>query len=153
MGTRPDEPRKETYMKAFVLALAALWAGAVFAQTPDATATQRGAQHMNNLAILLDLTAAQKAQVQTILQAEHAQMKQAFQDVKASTAAGAKPNWQQMRTLHQQISQETITKLTPVLTATQLQKFKIIQHAMRGHFRHGGHGDGAAATAAPATTN
>lgn len=141
-------------MKAFVVALAALWAGAVFAQTPDATATQRAAQHMNNLAVLLDLTAAQKAQVQTILQEEHAQMKQAFQDVKASTAAGTKPNWQQMRTLHQQISQEAITNLTPVLNATQLQKFKIIQHSMHGHFRHGGHGGGgAAATAAPATTN
>jgi len=139
-------------MKAFVLALAALWAGAVFAQTPDATAPARGAQHMNNLAILLDLTAAQKAQVQTILQAEQAQMKQACQDVKASTAAGSKPNWEQMRTLHQQISQETITKLTPVLNATQLAKFKIIQHSMHGHFRHGG-GGGAAATAAPATTN
>ena len=56
-----------------------------------------------------------------------------------------------MRTLHQQISQETITKLTPVLSATQLQKFKILQHAMmHGHFRHGG--GGAAAAATPATT-
>ena len=138
-------------MKAFVLALAALWAGAVFAQTPDATAPARGAQHMNNLAILLDLTAAQKAQVQTILQQEHAQMKQAFQDVKASTAAGARPNWQQMRALHQQISQETITRLTPVLNATQLQKFTILQHGMmHGHFHHGG---GAAAAKAAATTN
>ncbi len=140
-------------MKAVVLALAALWAGAVFAQTPDATATSRGAQHMNNLAILLDLTPAQKTQVQTILQEEHAQIRQAFQDVKASTAAGARPNWQQMRTLHQQISQETITRLTPVLNATQLQKFKIIQHAMRGHFRHGGHGGGAAVALAPAPSN
>ena len=139
-------------MKAVVLALAALWAGAVFAQTPDATAPARAAQHMTNLAILLDLTPAQKAQVQTILQEEHAQMKQAFQDVKASATAGAKPNWQQMRTLHQQISQETITRLMPVLNASQLQKFKIIQHAMRGHFRHGGHGGGGSAAAAPATT-
>src|SRR5579863_5552305 len=138
-------------MKAFVLALAALWAGAVFAQTPDASAPARGAQHMNNLAILLDLTPAQKAQVQTILQEEHAQMKQAFQDVKASTAAGAKPNWQQMRALHQQISQETITKLTPMLSATQLQKFKILQRRMmHGHFHPGG---GAAAAQSATTTN
>ena len=140
-------------MRTFVLALAALWAGAVFAQTPAATAPARAAQHMNNLAILLDLTPAQKSQVQNILHEEHAQMKQAFQDVKASTAAGARPNWQQMRTLHQQIGQETITRLTPVLNATQLQKFKIIQHAMRGHFRHGGHGGGAAVAVAPAPGN
>jgi hypothetical protein len=136
-------------MKAFVVAaLATLWAGAVFAQTPAATATERAAHRMDNLAILLDLNAAQKAQVQTVLQEEHAQMKQAFQDVKASTAAGTKPNWQQMRTLHQQVSQETITRLTPVLSATQLQKFKILQQGMHGHFHHGG----GAAAAAPATT-
>jgi hypothetical protein len=136
-------------MKAFVVAaLATLWAGAVFAQAPAATAPERGAHRMDNLAILLDLTAAQKAQVQTVLQEEHAQMKQAFQDVKASTAAGTKPNWQQMRTLHQQVSQETITRLTPVLSATQLQKFKILQQGMHGHFHHGG----GAAAAAPATT-
>jgi hypothetical protein len=137
-------------MKALVVAaLATLWAGAVFAQNPAATAPERGAHRIDNLAILLDLTAAQKAQVQSVLQEEHAQMKQAFQDVKASTAAGTKPNWQQMRTLHQQISQETITRLTPVLSATQLQKFKILQHGMmHGHFHHGG----GAAAAKPATT-
>jgi hypothetical protein len=138
-------------MKALVVAaLATLWAGAVFAETPAATAPSRGAHHMDNLAILLDLSAAQKAEVQTVLQEEHAQMKQAFQDVKASTAAGSKPNWQQMRTLHQQISQETITRLTPMLSATQLQKFKILRHGMmmHGHFHPGG----GAAAATPATT-
>jgi len=139
-------------MKALVVAaLATSWAGAVFAETPAATATERGAHRMDNLAILLDLTAAQKAQVQTVLQEEHAQMKQAFQDVKASTAAGTKPNWQQMRTLHQQISQETITRLTPMLSATQLQKFKILQRRMmHGHFHPGG---GAAAAQSATTTN
>ena len=140
-------------MRAFVLALAALWAGAVFAETPAPSATERGAHHMDDLATLLDLTAAQKAQVQTILQEQHAQIRQAFQDVKASTAAGTKPNWQQMRALHQQISQETLTKLTPVLNATQLKKFQILQQGMHGHFRHGGDRGGPAATAAPATTN
>jgi len=138
-------------MKAFVLALAALWAGAVFAQNPAATGSDPGARHMADLAVLLDLTAPQKAQVQTILQEEHAQMKQAFQDVKAATPAGTRPNWQQMRTLHQQISQETITKLTPVLSATQLAKFQILaKHMMHGHFNHGG---GPQAAAAPAATN
>jgi|HubBroStandDraft_1064217.scaffolds.fasta_scaffold02115_5 hypothetical protein len=139
-------------MKAFVLALAALWAGAVFAQTPAATGTNPGARHMADLAVLLDLTATQTTQVQTILQEEHAQMKQAFQDVKSATPAGTKPNWQQLRTLHQQISQEAITKLTPVLSATQLAKFKILaKHMGHGHFRHGG--GGGSATAAPATVN
>ena len=45
---------------------------------------------MDKLATLLDLTDAQKAQVQTILQAEHAQMKAAFEQAKAS---GTKPDF------------------------------------------------------------
>ena len=39
---------------------------------------------MDDLATLLDLTAAQKAQVQTILEAEHAKMQAAFE-------SGARP--------------------------------------------------------------
>ena len=131
-------------MKASILAVAALLcAGAVLAQTPPAPAA---ASHMDNLATLLDLTEAQKTQVQTILQAEHAKMKEAFEQAKAS---GTKPDWQQMKTLHQQIEQETLQKLTPVLSATQLKKFQIIQQSMHGHghFQRGG---SPAASAPPA---
>ena len=135
-------------MKAFVLALAGLWAGAVFAQTPAASGSEPGARHMDKLAILLDLTDAQKAQVQSVLVEEHAQMKRAFQEAKAS---GTKPNWEQMRTLHQQLRQDAITKLTPVLSATQLKKFQILtQHRMHGRFGHDGP---PGAAAAPATSN
>ena len=119
-------------MKASILAVAALLcAGAVLAQTPPAPAA---ASHMDNLATLLDLTDAQKTQVQTILQAEHAKMKEAFEQAKAS---GTKPDWQQMKALHQQIQQETLQLLTPVLSATQLKKFQIVSQ-MHRHFGHGG---------------
>jgi len=123
-------------MKATALALALLCASPVFAQTSP-QASSREATHMDNLATLLDLTDAQKAQVQSILQEEHAKMKAAFEQDKAS---GTKPDWQQMKTLHQQIQQETVTKLTPVLSATQMKKFQIIAQAMHhhGHFGHGG---------------
>jgi ribulose bisphosphate carboxylase small subunit len=121
-------------MKASVLALALLCASPVFAQTSP-QASSREATHMDNLATLLDLTDAQKAQVQTILQEEHAKMKAAFEQAKAS---GTKPDWTQMKALHQQIQQETLQKLTPVLSATQMKKFQIIQQAMHGHFHHGG---------------
>jgi ribulose bisphosphate carboxylase small subunit len=130
-------------MKASVVALALLCASPVFAQTSTQASTQassqassREATHFENLATLLDLTDAQKPQVQAILQAEHAKMKAAFEQAKAS---GTKPDWQQMKTLHQQIQQETLQKLTPVLSATQMKKFQIIAQAMhgRGHF-HGG---------------
>ena len=127
-------------MKATVLALALFCAGAAFAQSapPAPTAAQqaaRQAQHMDNLATLLDLTDAQKGQVQTVLQAEHAKMKAAFEQAKSS---GTKPDWQQMKALHQQLEQETLQKLTPVLSALQLKKFQVLmtmhQHP---HFRHG----------------
>jgi hypothetical protein len=134
-------------MKAFVLALATLWAGAIFAQPPAAGA-QPGVGRMDDLAVLLDLTDTQKAQVQTVLQEEHAQMRQAFQDAKAS---GTKPDGEQMHTLHEQLRQDAITKLTPILSAAQLKKFQIVtQHWMHG--RPGHHLPNGNA-AAPATTN
>jgi hypothetical protein len=119
-------------MKAVVVALAALWAGAAFAQGP-ATESNAEAKHMQNLAVLLDLTEAQSAQVQAILEDEHQQMRQAFESAKA---AGTKPDWQQMKTLHQQLEQDTITKLTPVLNATQLKKFQVLMQMHRPH-HHG----------------
>ena len=131
-------------MKAPVLALALLCAasGAAFAQTTPPANTQR-ASHMDNLATLLDLTEAQKAQVQTILEEEHAKMKASFEQAKAS---GTKPDWQQMKALHQQVQQETLQKLTPVLSSAQLKKFQVLaQMPHHGHFGHGGPGgpDGA----------
>jgi len=118
-------------MKGTILALALLCAGAVFAQTPP-PATE-AASHMDKLATLLDLTDAQKAQVQTILQEEHAKVKTS---VEQAQAAGSTPDWQ---ALHQQIQQETLQKLTPVLSATQLKKFQIIQETMHEHMHHMGH--------------
>jgi ribulose bisphosphate carboxylase small subunit len=135
-------------MKASVLAAMLLCASPLFTMQAPA-GEPAAASHMDNLATLLDLTDAQKAQVQTILQEEHAKMKASFEQAKAS---GTKPDWQQMKALHQQIQQETLQKLTPVLSATQLKKFQIIQQAMHGHghFNHGGPPSG---TAAPAAQN
>jgi Spy/CpxP family protein refolding chaperone len=121
-------------MKATVLALALLCAGAVCAQTPPPEAAH-GARHLDDLATLLDLTDAQKAQVQAILQEQHAKMKQSFEQAKAS---GSRPDFQQMKALHQQIRQETLQKLTPVLSATQLKKYQILSRQMHGRFGHGG---------------
>lgn len=142
-------------MKAGLVALAALWAGAGIAQPP---APGNRPSHIDSLGILLDLTDAQKAQVQTILQAEHAQMqaqhaqiKQLFEQAKAS---GTKPDFQQMRTMHQQIQQETLQKLTPVLSAAQLKKFQVLARMGRhGHFGHGGPGGPPGATTPPPAQN
>jgi Spy/CpxP family protein refolding chaperone len=139
-------------MKASVLTLALLCAGAVFAQTPPPEAAH-AARHMDDLATLLDLTDAQKAQVEAILQEQHARMRQSFEQARAS---GAKPGVEQMHALHQQLQQETLQKLTPVLSAVQLKKFQILSqrmHGMHGHFVHGGPGQGAAEGAAPPGQN
>ena len=134
-------------MKASVLALALLCASPVVFSQTSPSATSREANHMNNLATLLDLTDAQKVQVQAILQAEHAKMKEAFEQAKSS---GTKPDWQQMKALHQQIQQETLQKLTPMLSATQLKKFQVLsQMNHRGHFRHGGRAPAGSSTAPP----
>ena len=142
-------------MRATVLALALLAAGAASAQTtttPPPTAAAHQAQMMNNLATLLDLTATQKPQVQAILQeehtemqAQHAQIKELFEQAKAS---GTKPDFTQIKAMHQQIETDTITKLTPVLNSTQLAKFQVLQKMHHGHF-HGHRGPPPTSAAAP----
>jgi Spy/CpxP family protein refolding chaperone len=135
------------------MTIALLCAGAAYAQTSTAPAPQTAgaARHMDNLATLLDLTEAQKAQVQTILEAQHAKMKESFEQAKAS---GTKPDWEQMKAMHEQLQQETLQKLAPVLSATQMKKFQIIQQAMSHHMHHMGHGPaGAAAPAAAPAQN
>ena len=130
-------------MKATVFALALLWAGALCAQTPTAP-PPNAAAHLDKLATLLDLTDAQKAQVQAVLEAEHAKIRAAHEQAKAS---GTKPDWEQMKALHQQIQQETLQKLTPVLSEAQLKKFQTLQELhtemmhhemMHEHFGHSG---------------
>jgi hypothetical protein len=118
-------------IKASLLALAALSAGAALAQTPPPGGH---GNHMAQLAILLDLSETQKGQVQTILQAEHAQMKALFEQTRA---AGGKPDFQALHAAHQQINQDTLSKLSGVLSQTQLTKFQALQQMHHG-FGHRG---------------
>jgi Spy/CpxP family protein refolding chaperone len=114
-------------------AAAVLWMGAAIAQAPDSPPDGGGpgpgfrhespAQRMDRLATLLDLTDAQKAQVQTILDEQHAKMK-AERD--AAQASGQRPTFDQMKAAHNQMQQETLAKLTPVLTPAQLKKFQLL---------------------------
>lgn len=130
-------------MRATFLALALLAAGAAGAQAPaPANAAPHAAHMMNDLATLLDLTDAQKPQVQAILQEEHAQLRQQHAQMKETfeqaQAAGIKPDFSQMRAMHQQLEQQTIQKLTPVLTQSQLAKFQILVKMHHAHFHHRG---------------
>jgi hypothetical protein len=137
-------------MKTAILTLALLCAGAAYAESPPPPSAHgaEAARHMDDLATLLDLTDAQKAQVQTILQEQHAKMRQSFEQSKAS---GAQPDWQQMKAQHEQMQQETLQKLSTVLSATQLKKFEVIQREMHAHMAHHmGHGGPPPATTPPA---
>ena len=134
-------------MRAMVLMLALLGAGAVFAQGAPPE-MMHGMRHLDNLATLLDLTDDQKTQVQAILQEQHAKMKASFEQAHAS---GTKPDWETMKATHEQLQQETLQKLTPVLSAAQLKKFQIITSEMHGHLHHPGMGDHPAGTGSGAT--
>jgi Spy/CpxP family protein refolding chaperone len=122
-------------MKARFLAAALLWVGVAVAQAPDSAGgpgpdgrRESPAQRMDNLATLLDLTDAQKTQVQAVLEAEHAKMKALHDQAQAS---GQKPTFEQMKAAHEQAQQDTLTKLTPILSPAQLKKFQVLM-AERG---------------------
>jgi Spy/CpxP family protein refolding chaperone len=117
-------------MKISVAAVAALWMGVAIAQAPDTPVGpgpgfrhESPAEHMDHLATLLDLTDQQKAQVQTILDAQRAKMK-AERD--AAQASGQRPTFEQMKAAHDQLRQDTLAKLTPVLSPAQLKKFQVL---------------------------
>jgi Spy/CpxP family protein refolding chaperone len=106
--------------------------GVAVAQAPDAPGGggpgpgfrhESPAERMDHLATLLDLTDAQKTQVQAILEEQHAKMK-AQRD--ATQASGQKPTFEQMKAAHDQMRQETVAKLTPVLSPAQLKKFQVL---------------------------
>jgi Spy/CpxP family protein refolding chaperone len=142
--------KREADMKARVSALAALLVvGVALAQSPAPGPNHGGGEHqLERLTTLLDLTDTQKAQVKTILDAEHAKMRAQFQ---AAQASGTKPSPEQMQAARQQMRAEAVQQLTPVLTASQLKKFEVLmEDEHRGHGRgpHG-HPAGDAPSASP----
>jgi Spy/CpxP family protein refolding chaperone len=135
-------PREEIFMRTSVIALTLLLAGTAFAQAPPAPPTKeaRSAQMMDNLTVLLDLTDAQRPQVQAILEQQHTQMRAEFDQAKA---AGTKPDFSQMKATHDQMQAETLQKLTPILSASQLKKFQVLEQMEHEHFHHRGPPPGA----------
>ena len=129
-----------------VLAAVLCAAGTAFAQAPPAPShadwqakrqqwqqqwkarrAQMEQKRMDRLAVLLDLTPAQKQQVQAIFSATRDQMKQAMKQAMEARKAARK---------------EAETKLGQVLSPTQMKKLKLLMphrhHGMRG--RMGMHG-------------
>jgi len=131
-------------MKASVLALVLFCAtSAAIAQTPPPPSPGQhgGAQQLEHLATLLDLTDAQKTQVKIILDAEHAKMRAQFEQ---SRSSGTRPSPDQMHAAHEQSKADTLQQLTPVLTPAQLKKFQVLMEDEHGPpggpHGHGPHG-------------
>ena len=111
---------------AFAATLLLCTSGMALAQTPAAPAPppwhggrammQRMQQRrMEQLTVLLDLTAAQQRQVNTILSAEHARMWQAAQQA-----------MRQMHDAHRAVHKDMLAKLSTVLSPQQMKKFKVL---------------------------
>ena len=88
---------------------------------------------MDRMAVLLDLNDTQKAQVQKILDEQHEKVK-AVHDEQRS--AGTKPTREERATFHEELKQDTVTKLQPVLSADQIKKFEVLMDRPRKHHRH-----------------
>ena len=129
-------------MKLQALALVLLCtSGVVSAQTATTPpAAPPGAeQRLDRMATLLDLTAEQKAQVKTVLEAEHAKVKA---QMEAARASGTRPTMEQMQAARAQVKADTVQQLSSVLNATQLKKLQVLMDDEHGpgHGGRGGHG-------------
>jgi Spy/CpxP family protein refolding chaperone len=114
--------------KVTLLALAWLASGVAFAaDTTTATTTPPArvapGPDMDRLALLLDLNAYQKTEVEKILKEQHEQMRTEFE---AARASGTRPSRDEMKTKREQAKTELHTKLSAVLDETQLKKFEAL---------------------------
>jgi len=116
-----------------LLALLAV-GGTALAQTPPSPQVQSQGHHqwkdaaqwrqkmdqrrIERLAVLLDLTPAQRQQVQGILTDEHARMKTAMQQVEEAM--------KQARAAHQAARKDAEQKLAAVLSPQQMKKLRIL---------------------------
>ena len=130
-------------MKSSLLAVVALCAAATAAAQPPNPPTPQQpaaweAKRTDRLALLLDLNAAQKSEVQMILQTERSKAEAAFTQFRSS---GTRPTREQLQALHDQIKTDTDSQLSGVLSPLQVQKFNALHQGFGGpRFRHHRHG-------------
>lgn len=86
-------------------------------------------RRMERLTVLLDLTPAQQARVKAILAEEHAKMRRSMRQMV-----------RQMRATHRAAHEETITRLSGVLSPEQMKKFKLLMPGRMLIMRHMGMG-------------
>lgn len=116
-----------------VTAVGVMLTAVAAAQPPAPGPGPKEAEHLQRLTVLLDLTDSQKAQVQQVLEAEHAKMKAMFEQWKAS---GQKPTHEQMQTAHEQLRADTLAQVKPILTDSQFTKFQLLMERPHGWGPH-----------------
>ncbi len=112
-----------------------LVAGAAIAQPPPPP--EAGPAHrLERMAILLDLSDAQKQQLQQVLQQQRTRMRTLHAQALAS---GQKPSFEQMRTTREQMRQDLLGQAQSFLSADQLKKLQVLlEEPPRGPRGHGG---------------
>ena len=120
-----------------LLALAWLTSSVALAQTPTTAAPPDATERMDRMALLLDLDAYQKTEVEKILKEHHEKMRS---EMEAARASGTRPTREEMQAKREQSQQELKTRLSGVLNETQLKKFDAL-HEGRGPGRFGGRKD------------
>jgi len=126
-----------------LLALAWLTSSVALAQTATTTTQAPDASaRMDRMALLLDLDAYQKTEVEKIMKEHHEKMRSEFE---AARASGTRPTREEMEAKREQSQQELHTKLSGVLNETQLKKFDALHEGRPGP-RFGGKRDRASKT-------
>src|SRR5687768_2507907 len=110
--------------KVTVLAVAWLASSVALAQTSAPSADAPAADRMERLALLLDLDAYQKTEVEKVLTEQHQKMRT---EREAARASGTRPSREEMQAKHETNKQELRTKLSGILNETQLKKFEALR--------------------------
>jgi Spy/CpxP family protein refolding chaperone len=85
---------------------------------------------MDRMAVLLDLNDTQKAEVKKILDEQHEKLKAAHDQ---AHSAGTRPSREEREKFHEEMKQDTVTKLQSVLSADQIKKFEVLMDHPHGH--------------------
>jgi Spy/CpxP family protein refolding chaperone len=109
-------------MKTRFALLAASWllSSVALAQAPEHP--PRGPD-MDRMALLLDLTAEQRVQVEKVITAQREQMRTAREQNRTS---GERPSREDMKQHFEQMRQETLSQLQGVLSPLQIKKFEAL---------------------------
>ncbi len=105
-----------------IAAIALLAAGSALAQPPGPP-PGRGGPDLDRMALLLDLDEGQKAAVKQVFDEQRTQRKAEFDKAKDSQA---RPSREDMRAKREQMKNETVEKLRPILSDIQLTKFEAL---------------------------